>query len=233
VIELLNALATFTRRYPFNKDIFTAVHTTFIQACVKLRRYEVALPVLNIPMAQIDKNIYPVTYLDNLLYHYLGAFIYISLRRWTEAEEYLEMVVSAPIASNAPSAIQMEAMKKLSLVQLIIYGQLKNMPKYVPALFTKNVKQSAYGQLAKIYPGGPLIQLIEKEAKTFLQDFNMGLVKEALSTAPRWKLKTLTKTYLTLSLSEIGKEIGIADLAALRGLVENMVSFEGIDIGYI
>ncbi|CAG8646415.1 267_t:CDS:2, partial [Acaulospora colombiana] len=143
--------------------------------------------------------------------------------RWTEAEEFLEMVVSAPIASNSPSAIQMEAMKKLSLVQLISYGTLKNMPKYVPALFTKNVKQSPYGQLAKIYPAGPLLQLAEKEQKTFLQDYNLGLVREVLATAPRWKLKTLTKTYLTLSLSEIGKEIGIADPAELRALVQNMI----------
>jgi len=133
------------------------------------------------------------------------------------------MVVSAPIMSNVPSAIQMEAMKKLSLVQLIRHGTLKPLPKYVPSLFSKGIKQSSYGQFAKVYPAGTLHQVADKEQKTFYADFNAGLVKEAIDVAPRWKLKTLTKTYLTLSLSEIGKEIGMVDDAILRSLVENMV----------
>jgi COP9 signalosome complex subunit 3 len=223
VRELLDALATFVLRYPHSRDVFTAVHQTFLNACVRLRLYQVALPILNNRVAQIDKSIYPITYLDNLLYHYYGAFIYIALKQWAEAEEFLEMVVAAPISSGVPSAIQMEAMKKLSLVQLIRYGTLKPLPKYVPGLFAKAIKQSSYGQFAKVYPAGAVQLVAEKEQKTFFGDFNVGLVREAIDMAPRWKLRTLTKTYLTLSLAEIGKEIGMADDVVLRSLVENMV----------
>lgn len=174
-------------------------------------------------MAQVDKSIYPISYLDNLLYHYYGAFILISLREWAAAEEYLEMVISAPINSSIPSAIQIEAMKKLALVQLIRHGAIKSLPRYVPTLFSKTIKQSAYGQLAKVYPAGNVQQVAEKEQKVFQQDFNIGLVREVLENAPRWKLRTLTKTYLTLSLSEIGKEIVMSDTVKLRSLVEDMV----------
>jgi COP9 signalosome complex subunit 3 len=174
-------------------------------------------------MAQVDKSIYPISYLDNLLYHYYGAFMLISLREWAAAEEYLEMVISAPINSSIPSAIQIEAMKKLALVQLIRHGAIKTLPRYVPTLFSKTIKQSPYGQLAKVYPAGNVQQVAEKEQKTFQQDFNIGLVREVLENAPRWKLRTLTKTYLTLSLSEIGKEIGMTDAVQLRSLVEDMV----------
>jgi COP9 signalosome complex subunit 3 len=174
-------------------------------------------------MAQVDKSIYPITYLDNLLYHYYGAFILLSLREWAAAEEYLEMVISAPINSSIPSAIQIEAMKKLALVQLIRHGAIKSLPRYVPQLFSKTIKQSAYGQLAKVYPSGNVHQVAEKEQKVFQQDFNIGLLREVLDNAPRWKLRTLTKTYLTLSLSEIGKEIGMPDTVQLRSLVEDMV----------
>lgn len=180
-------------------------------------------------MAQIDKSIYPITYLDNLLYHYYGAFIFISLKSWPEAEEYLEMVVSAPLSSSVPSAIQLEAMKKLSLVQLIRYGSLKNLPKYVPQLFSKAVKQSPYGTLAKVYPSGQVQQVVEKDTKTWQADYNLGLVREVLENAPRWKLRTLTKTYLTLSLAEIGKEIGLEHPETLRSLVEDMVRDRPLD----
>lgn len=220
---MLNALAIFVRRYPHSRDVFTAIHPVFLHACVRYRQYQVALPILQKRVAQIDKGIYPITYLDNLLYHYYGAFVFIALKQWADAEEFLEMVVAAPLSSTVPSAIQMEAMKKLSLVQLIRYGTLKSLPKYVPALFSKAIKQSAYGQFAKVYPAGQIQQAAEKEQKTFFADFNVGLVKEAIDVAPRWKLRTLTKTYLTLSLAEIGKEIGMADDVILRSLVENMV----------
>lgn len=222
IVEVLPALATFVQRYPWNRDIFTATHTVLLHACVMTRNYHVALPVLAHPVSQVDKGIYPFNYIDNLLYHYYAGFIFISLRRWAEAEEYLEMVVAAPITTT-PSAIQVEAMKKLALVHLIRHGTLKPMPRYVPQLFTKMIRQSPYGQLIKAYPAGNLVQIIEKETKAFLQDYNLGLVREVLENAPRWKLRTLTKTYLTLSLAEIGKEIGMEDASALRRLVEDMI----------
>ncbi|KAG8832576.1 hypothetical protein FRC17_001087 [Serendipita sp. 399] len=221
--ELLEALSRFVQRYPHKRDVLTTAHMPFIHACIHTRQYRLALPVLSVPMASIDKAIYPVSYLDNLLYHYFGAYVFIALKQWVQAEEYLEMVVAAPIASSVPSAIQMEAMKKLALVQLIRYGTLKSLPRYVPQMFSKSIKQSPYGQLAKVYPAGNIIQVAEKEAKTFTHDFNFGLLKEVLDHAPRWKLRTLTKTYLTLSMSEIGKEIGMEDGAVLRALVEDMI----------
>lgn len=58
-----------------------------------------------------------------------------------------------------------------------------------------------------------------------LQDKNVGLLKQALERAPRWSIKKLTETYLTLSLSDIGREVGIADEEAVRGLVVSMVRF--------
>lgn len=43
----------------------------------------------------------------------------------------------------------------------------------------------------------------------FSQDGNAGLVKQALSRAPRWAIKKLTETYLTLGLREIGAAVGV------------------------
>ena len=63
-------------------------------------------------------------YNDNLLYHYAGGVVYGALKRWREAEEFFEIVVTSPAQTAA--AIQYEALKKLTLVQLILYGKVRH-----------------------------------------------------------------------------------------------------------
>ena len=45
-----------------------------------------------------------------------------ALKRWAEAEEYFEICVTSP--GTYPAALQMEALKKLRLVQLISTGKV-------------------------------------------------------------------------------------------------------------
>ena len=52
----------------------------------------------------------------------------------------------------------------------------------------------------------------------------MGLVKIALEYAPRWCVKKLTETYMTMSLSEIGREVGISNEDDVRSIVVSMVN---------
>jgi len=49
-----------------------------------------------------------------------------------------------------------------------------------------------------------------------------------LARAPRWIVKRLTRVYVSLSLSEIGKEIGVTDEALVKDLVLSMI--EGNEI---
>lgn len=50
-------------------------------------------------------------------------------------------------------------------------------------------------------------------------------MQQTIGCAPRWLIKRLTATYLTLGLSEIGKEVGIASGYVTRMVVSDMVSF--------
>jgi COP9 signalosome complex subunit 3 len=59
-------------------------------------------------------------YNDNLVYHYAGGMAFAALKRWEEAEEFFEICVSSP--AQVPAAIQLEAYKKLTLIQLISRG---------------------------------------------------------------------------------------------------------------
>ena len=48
---------------------------------------------------------------------------------------------------------------------------------------------------------------------------------QALERAPRWSIKKLTSTYLTLHLSDIARAVGIENVDEVRALILDMVSF--------
>jgi COP9 signalosome complex subunit 3 len=51
----------------------------------------------------------------------------------------------------------------------------------------------------------------------------MGLLNQALSRAPRWAIKKLTATYLTLALYDIGQAVKIEREEEVRALILSMV----------
>jgi COP9 signalosome complex subunit 3 len=87
---------------------------------VATHHFSAALPILSRPITAIDTNLCDLHYNDNLVYHYTGGIALAALKLWAEAEEFFEICVSSP--GQAPAAIQMEALKKLVLVQLISRG---------------------------------------------------------------------------------------------------------------
>ena len=90
--------------------------------CVSSRHFAAALPVLAHPITTIDASISDLHYNDNLVYHYAGGMAYAALRRWGEAQEFFEICACSP--GLAAAAVQMEALKKLVLVQLIHQGKV-------------------------------------------------------------------------------------------------------------
>ena len=76
------------------------------------------------PILNIDSSLSDLVYNDNLLYHYAGGVALGALKRWREAEEFFEIVVTAP--AQVPAAVQYEALKKFALVQLILYGKVSS-----------------------------------------------------------------------------------------------------------
>ena len=59
------------------------------------------------------------------------------------------------------------------------------------------------------------------------QEKTLGLVLQALERAPRWSIKRLTSTYLTLHLSDIASAVGIESVDEVRALIVDMVSKHG------
>ncbi|KAF8526561.1 hypothetical protein BU17DRAFT_82660 [Hysterangium stoloniferum] len=214
-------------RYPPSLAYLTTIHFQFIHACVGSQHYTAALPVLEVAISEVDTSLSPLTYHDVLNYHYIGALALLALKRFSAASSFLELVVAAPTHLH-PSGLQFEALKKLTLVRLILHGATRPLPRYAHPNLFRYLKTTPYASIAKVYPGtgGALAEIVEKEARTFETDCNLGLVRQTLEHAPRWAIRKLTATYVTLSLAEIGKAIGISDVEAVRVIVLSMIERE-------
>ncbi|KAJ7696758.1 hypothetical protein B0H17DRAFT_929048 [Mycena rosella] len=216
---LYNLLA----RYPPDLSYLTTIHPIFLQTCLTAHQPTAALPVLRIPIAHVSTALSDLTYNDNLVYHYLGGVVLALLKKWAEAEEYFEICVTAPGA--VPAALQLEALKKLRLIQLISRGEVLSLPKYAHAALSRIFKNSIYTDLINAYPQNTerLHLLLDKEKQTFSTDRNLGLVTQVIDRAPRWTLKKLTATYVTLGLGDIARAVGIQSEEDVRALILSMI----------
>lgn len=103
------------------------------------------------------------------MYHYTGGVALAALKRWKEAEEHLEICVTSP--GTYPAALQMEALKKLRLVQLIARGTVPPLPKYTHPQLLRLFKNTPYNAFVNAYPrNGPLMrEIYDKERQMFSQ----------------------------------------------------------------
>ncbi|KAI6041998.1 hypothetical protein EDC04DRAFT_2664219, partial [Pisolithus marmoratus] len=190
-------------RYAPSPSHLTTIHPIFARICVASRAFTAALPVLAHPITTIDLAISDLTYNDNLVYHYA-------------AEEYFEICACSPGA--VPAAIQLEALKKLVLTSPL--------PKYTHPNLSRLFKNTPYFTFVNAYPHQrtQLRSIVEAEGALFSSEKTLGLINEALERAPRWSIRKLTATYLTLHLSDIGQAVGIESEGQVRALILDMVS---------
>ncbi|KAF8964828.1 hypothetical protein BDZ97DRAFT_1918779 [Flammula alnicola] len=216
-------------RYPPSPSYLTTIHSIFLLTCVSTRNFLPALPILSHPITEIDTALSPdLHYTDSLTYHYIGGIALAALKRWKEAEEYFEICVTSP--GTYPAALQMEALKKLRLVQLISAGKVPTLPKYAHPQLVRLFKNTAYNAFINAYPKNAALmrEIYEKERQTFAQDKNLGLLQQAIARAPRWVLKKLTATYVTLHLADIGRAVKIESEDEVRALLLSMIESNDI-----
>jgi predicted small integral membrane protein len=101
------------------------------------------------------------------------------------------------------------------------------LPKYTHPLLLRLFKATPYTAFINAYPHNTALmrEIYEKERQTFQADKNVGLLQQAAIRAPRWVLKKLTATYVTLHLSDIGRVVKIDSEDGVRALLLSMVCY--------
>ncbi|KAJ3573813.1 hypothetical protein NP233_g2184 [Leucocoprinus birnbaumii] len=221
LIATIIPLRALLQRFAPDPSYLTALHPSFLHLCVANRRFTDALPVLQHPITNLDTT--EMTYHDNLVYHYMGGIALAALKMWTKAEEFLEICVTSP--GVVPSAIQLEALKKMRLVQLISRGKIEPLPKYALSTLTRLFKNSPYNAFVNAYPHDveALKEIVKKDRTLFTTEKNLGLINQAIDRAPRWALKKLIGTYVTLNLTDIARQVKLDSEDQARDMLLNMI----------
>ncbi|GAA6059214.1 hypothetical protein JCM10212_006607 [Sporobolomyces blumeae] len=190
----------------------TAYHAIFLRAVINARAYRAADRLVEVDITEIDKATYPIKYQDHLLYHYLAGTVLALRGDYVRASDLLEICVSAP--GQAVSLIQVDAYKKLVLVQLLAYGKMLPLPKYTSSAAQNTYKTlcasyieyaTAFAALDKVRTGAAR----DKARDGFVKDNNMGLVSLCDASLRRRVIQRLTETWSTLSLGKLMSLLGI------------------------
>ncbi|KAF9078791.1 hypothetical protein BDP27DRAFT_1281595, partial [Rhodocollybia butyracea] len=235
-IPVLYSIAT---RLAATPGTLTPIHPLLLLVCLQTKHITPEISRLLIEHPIEDVYLFPVAYPehlltpnDNIAYHYLGGIILTKTEHYTTALDYFETAITSPGASGAPpTGLQLEALKKLRLVQCIALGGPQTLPKYASPILLRIFKSSPYQNLINAFPGSPshrLKQLIAKDRELYMAEFNLGLVERLAKEAPKWIVKRLTETYVTLGLAEIGKYVGIENEGQVRTLVLSMIESKTI-----
>eukprot|EP00927_Polykrikos_kofoidii_P078673 TRINITY_DN75480_c0_g1_i1.p1 TRINITY_DN75480_c0_g1~~TRINITY_DN75480_c0_g1_i1.p1 ORF type:complete len:431 (+),score=92.65 TRINITY_DN75480_c0_g1_i1:146-1438(+) len=216
-------------------ETLTPVHVECLRVCLKAKAYHLAAKLLDQPIFDISVNngsCTEMTPASFLCYFYYGALVRIGLKEYLQALQLLLVALTFP--ASCLSAIQADACKKYALVSLKVHGELKPLPVYASNIVQMYSKSPGYTQeIAEAFRVGDpaaLSRIVEEKSSQILADGNMGLVKQVVESLHRHKVQTLTKTYLTLSLVEIAKELGVEE--ARVGEVEELL-FDMISAGEI
>ena len=185
-----------------------------------------ALQFLDVDFNDISKEnkTFDVKYF--LKYYYYGGMIYASLKRFERALYFFEIAITTP--SLAISSIVLESYKKYILISLILHGKIKSLPKYTSQIVTRHIKQmtTGYMDLAAAYSTFSIykISLVASEhSEQYLNDTNMGLVKQVIASLYKKNIQRLTKTFLTLSLEDMANRIQLTNKEQAEQYILSMI----------
>ncbi|XP_015587854.1 COP9 signalosome complex subunit 3 [Cephus cinctus] len=222
-IELLHRAI---RKIQLFDSQLTSIHADFCQLCLLSKCFKPALEFLDTDITGISQEGGQFDSKYFLLYYYYGGMIYTALKNYDRALYFFEVCVTTP--AMAVSHIMLEAYKKYILVSLILPGKVLIVPKYASQVVNRFIKplSQAYQDLITAYWTNSCdeVQLvITKYQEVFVRDHNMGLVKQVLSYLYKKNIQRLTKTFLTLSLSDVASRVQLPGPADAEKYILNMI----------
>lgn len=204
----------------------TSIHAALFQLCLLAKCFKPSLEFLDVEVTSISQESGQFDSKYFLLYYYYGGMIYTALKNYERALYFFEVCITLP--AMAVSHIMLEAYKKFILVSLILHGKIINVPRYASPVLTRFIKplSQPYQELATSYQThscDDVQTVINKYQEVFTRDHNRGLVDQVLGYLYKKNIQRLTKTFLTLSLSDVASRVKLAGPADAEKYVLNMV----------
>lgn len=211
----------------------TSIHADLCQLCLLSKCFKPALEFLDTDITSINQEsgwftltagCFDAKYF--LLYYYYGGMIYTALKNYDRALYFFEVCVTT--SATAVSYIMLAAYKKYILVSLIVHGKVLNLPRYTSQVVNRYMKplSQQYQELANAYlinSCDEVDNIITKYEEVFTTDQNFGLVKQVLSFLYKKNIQRLTKTFLTLSLSDVASRVHLSGPAEAETCILNMI----------
>ncbi|XP_043288045.1 COP9 signalosome complex subunit 3 [Venturia canescens] len=204
----------------------TSIHADLCQLCLLSKCFKPALEFLDTDVTGISQEGGQFDSKHFLLYYYYGGMIYTALKNYDRAFYFFEVCMTIP--AMALSHIMLEAYKKYILVSLILHGKIFNTPNYSRSVVIRFVKplSQAYQELASAYATNTCDQVqnvIVKYQELFARDHNLGLVKQVLAYLYKKNIQRLTKTFLTLSLTDVASRVQLSGPTDAEKYILNMI----------
>ena len=204
----------------------TSIHADLIQLCLVVNCFKPALSYLNIDITEINNEFGHFDAKFFLLYYYYGGMIYLAMKKYESAFFFFQVVITTP--SLAVSHIMLEAYKKYVLVSLFLHEKIIPLPKYTPTVVSRFLKpmSAPYGELAESFVSHDPDQLrtvANKHQNVFQIDNNVGMVKQVIASLNKKRIQRLTKTFLTLSLSDMSTRVKLRDADEAESYILEMI----------
>lgn len=204
----------------------TSIHADLCQLCLLSKCFKPALEFLDTDMTGISQEGGQFDSKYFLLYYYYGGMIYAALKNYDRALYFFEVCITTP--ALAVSHIMLEAYKKYILVSLILHGKILNIPKYASQVVNRFIKplSQGYHEVATAYSTNSCDEVstvMSKYQELYIRDHNWGLVKQVLRYLYKKNIQRLTKTFLTLSLTDVASRAQLPGPAEAEQYILNMI----------
>jgi len=113
-------------------------------------------------------------------------------------------------------------------VSLIQNGKMASLPRYTSHIVSRYIRPlcQAYHDLAMVYVsnnGQEINMAVTSQTELFTRDHNMGLVKQCITAMYKKNIQRLTKTFITLSLTDMANRVKLPSAREAEQYVLHMI----------
>ncbi|KAK4474359.1 hypothetical protein MN116_001522 [Schistosoma mekongi] len=229
----ISCMITAIRKFQKCLGQLTPLHCDLCQLALAAKMFSPTFSVLDTDILEIEQNGTALEAKDYLLYFYYGGMIYGAVKNWERSLHFLELCLIIPAVSS--SCILIEAAKKIILISLILHGKFSTVPETPVAYFMSPRPWKCYCQpyleLATAFRSNnpdDLISFVDLHRELFTADFNFGLVKQVLKCHVKFRIQSLTKTFITLSLIDVAMHIKLSGTQEAEKHIVDMIKSKAI-----